>query len=134
MGGVGGEEEKSAEASTFHKGAIEQEEDALGEECKREEEEDISMLLEEEEEKRHATAAASQDRRGSSSFKGLNLLGRNDDEYTGALKDELAALKASLNPTPVALPDESRKPQLQPAQAAEVDQELEQLKRSIDSL
>jgi hypothetical protein len=34
----------------------------------------------------------------------------------------------------VSLPDETKKPQLQPAQAAEVDQELEQLKRSIDSL
>jgi len=55
-------------------------------------------------------------------------------EAGGDVDAELAALKASLNPTPVALPDESRKPQLQPAQAAEVDQELEQLKRSIDSL
>ncbi len=55
-------------------------------------------------------------------------------EAGGDVDAELAALKASLNHTPVALPDESRKPQLQPAQAAEVDQELEQLKRSIDSL
>ena len=55
-------------------------------------------------------------------------------EAGGDVDAELAALKASLNPAPVALPDESRKPQLQPAQAAEVDQELEQLKRSIDGL
>ena len=47
---------------------------------------------------------------------------------------ELEALKASLNPTPVALPDEARKPELKPAEQAEVDQELEQLKRSIDKL
>tara|TARA_E500000178_G_scaffold301263_1_gene310068 strand:+ start:9946 stop:10221 length:276 start_codon:yes stop_codon:yes gene_type:complete len=47
---------------------------------------------------------------------------------------ELEALKASLNPTPVALPDEGRKPELKPADEAQVDQELEQLKRSIDKL
>ena len=47
---------------------------------------------------------------------------------------ELQALKASLNPTPVALPDEARKPELKPADQAEVDEELEQLKRSIDKL
>ena len=47
---------------------------------------------------------------------------------------ELEALKASLDPTPVALPDESSKPQLKPAAQSQVDQELEQLKRSIDQL
>ena len=47
---------------------------------------------------------------------------------------DFEALKASVNPTPVALPDEKAKPQLQPAQQAQVDEELESLKRSIDQL
>lgn len=47
---------------------------------------------------------------------------------------ELAALKASLNPSPLALPDDTKKPELLPAQAAEVDHELEKLRRSIDNL
>jgi hypothetical protein len=34
----------------------------------------------------------------------------------------------------LALPDDTKKPELLPAQAAEVDDELEKLKRSIDSL
>ena len=55
-------------------------------------------------------------------------------EAGGDVDAELAALKASLNPTPISLPDDTLKPQLQPAQAAEVDQELEALKRSIDTL
>ena len=51
--------------------------------------------------------------------------------------DELAALKNRLSgaPAPVALPaDNGAAPQLQPAKAAEVDAELEELKRSIDKL
>ena len=51
--------------------------------------------------------------------------------------DELAALKNRLSgsPQPVALPAENGPvPQLQPAKAAEVDAELEELKRSIDKL
>ena len=47
---------------------------------------------------------------------------------------DFEALKASVNPTPVALPDEKVKPQLEPAQQAQVDEELESLKRSIDQL
>ena len=47
---------------------------------------------------------------------------------------DFEALKASVNPTPLALPDEKAKPQLQPAQQAQVDEELESLKRSIDQL
>ena len=55
-------------------------------------------------------------------------------EAGGDVDQELAALKASLSPTPLALPDDSKKPELLPAQAAEVDDELEKLKRSIDNL
>ncbi len=55
-------------------------------------------------------------------------------EAGGDVDQELAALKASLNPSPLALPDDTKKPELLPAQAAEVDDELEKLKRSIDSL
>jgi len=55
-------------------------------------------------------------------------------EAGGDVDQELAALKASLNPNPLALPDDTKKPELLPAQAAEVDDELEKLKRSIDSL
>ena len=47
---------------------------------------------------------------------------------------DFEALKASVNPTPLALPDEKAKPQLQPAQQAQVDEELESLRRSIDQL
>ena len=47
---------------------------------------------------------------------------------------DFEALKASVNPIPLALPDEKAKPQLQPAQQAQVDEELESLKRSIDQL
>ena len=47
---------------------------------------------------------------------------------------ELAPLKTSLETCHVTLPAETQKPRLQPAQAAEVDQELERLKRSIDRL
>jgi phage shock protein A len=56
---------------------------------------------------------------------------------TSDLDDEMAALKNRLsgNPEPIALPAEGAPaPQLQPVQAAEVDAELEQLKRSIDKL
>lgn len=55
-------------------------------------------------------------------------------EAGGDVDQELAALKASLNPSPLALPDDTKKPELLPAQAAEVDDELEKLKRSIDNL
>ena len=55
-------------------------------------------------------------------------------EAGGDVDQELAALKASLNPNPLSLPDDTKKPELLPAQAAEVDDELEKLKRSIDSL
>lgn len=55
-------------------------------------------------------------------------------EAGGDVDQELAALKASLNPSPLALPDDTKKPELLPAQATEVDDELEKLKRSIDSL
>lgn len=55
-------------------------------------------------------------------------------EAGGDVDQELAALKASLNPSPLALPDDTKNPELLPAQAAEVDDELEKLKRSIDSL
>jgi phage shock protein A len=55
-------------------------------------------------------------------------------EAGGDVDQELAALKASLNPSPLALPDDTKKPELLPAHAAEVDDELEKLKRSIDSL
>ena len=51
--------------------------------------------------------------------------------------DELAALKNRLSgaPAPAALPaDGGPAAQLQPAKAAEVDAELEELKRSIDKL
>ena len=50
---------------------------------------------------------------------------------------ELAALKLQLEggPTPIALPAENGPaPQLQPVQVAEVDAELEELKKSIDKL
>ena len=55
-------------------------------------------------------------------------------EAGGDVDQELAALKASLNPSPLALPDDTKKPELLPAQAAEVDDELEKLRRSIDNL
>ena len=55
-------------------------------------------------------------------------------EAGGDVDQELAALKASLNPSPLALPDDTKKPELLPAQAAEVDHELEKLRRSIDNL
>lgn len=55
-------------------------------------------------------------------------------EAGGDVDEELAALKASLNPSPLALPDDTKKPELLPAQAAEVDDELEKLRRSIDNL
>jgi len=55
-------------------------------------------------------------------------------EAGGDVDQELAALKASLNPSPLALPDDTKKPELLPAQAAEVDDELEKLRRSIDTL
>jgi phage shock protein A len=50
--------------------------------------------------------------------------------------DELAALKTRMEggPTPIALPAENAVPKLQPVQVAEVDAELEQLRRSIDKL
>ena len=55
-------------------------------------------------------------------------------EAGGDVDQELAALKASLNPSPLALPDDTKKPELLPAQAAEVDDELEKLRHSIDNL
>jgi len=55
-------------------------------------------------------------------------------EAGGDVDQELAALKASLNPSPLTLPDDTKKPELLPAQAAEVDDELEKLRRSIDNL
>ena len=55
-------------------------------------------------------------------------------EAGGDVDQELAALKASLNPSPLALPDDTKKPELLPVQAAEVDDELEKLRRSIDNL
>jgi len=55
-------------------------------------------------------------------------------EAGGDVDQELAALKASLNPSPLALPNDTKKPELLPAQAAEVDDELEKLRRSIDNL
>jgi len=50
--------------------------------------------------------------------------------------DELAALKTRMEggATPIALPAENAVPKLQPVQVAEVDAELEQLRRSIDKL
>ena len=53
------------------------------------------------------------------------------------LRAELAALKLQLEggPTPIALPAENGPaPQLQPVQVAEVDAELEELRKSIDKL
>jgi phage shock protein A len=60
-----------------------------------------------------------------------SLEGGND------VDDELAALRMRLEggPTPIALPAENGPaPQLEPVKVAEVDAELEQLKRSIDKL
>jgi len=50
--------------------------------------------------------------------------------------DELAALKTRMEggANPIALPAENAMPKLQPVQVAEVDAELEQLRRSIDKL
>jgi phage shock protein A len=50
--------------------------------------------------------------------------------------DELAALKTRMEggANPIALPAETAVPKLQPVQVAEVDAELEQLRRSIDKL
>ena len=54
-----------------------------------------------------------------------------------SVDDELSALKTRLQggPEPVALPEQGGAlPQLEPAKAAEVDAELEELRRSIDKL
>jgi phage shock protein A len=56
---------------------------------------------------------------------------------SGDVEDELEALKRRLEggATPIQLPEaNSPAPQLKPAQAAEVDAELQELKRSIDKL
>jgi len=63
------------------------------------------------------------------------LEGNDVDEELAALRSRLQGGQLEGAPEPIALPAEGGPaPQLEPAQVAQVDAELEELKRSIDKL
>ncbi|MCH9715139.1 MAG: PspA/IM30 family protein, partial [Cyanobacteria bacterium] len=63
------------------------------------------------------------------------LQGSDVDDELAALRNRLEGNQLPGNPEPIALPaDDGPAPQLEPVKVAEVDAELEALKRSIDTL
>jgi phage shock protein A len=63
------------------------------------------------------------------------LQGSDVDDELAALRSRLEGNQLPGNPEPIALPaDDGPAPQLEPVKVAEVDAELEALKRSIDTL